>query len=207
MVSLEQITALGRSRSEANADRKRNKLIESDNASFFEHRKVNIGNRAVTWTDVNEITVWVYKRICKRKDSVFLCNYKKCPATTQYTSAVQSDDELNENISLLQDSCLYCGEKRLVCKRSARPVKLECQEGNSKPRKVAHNVKRQGSRASKPHKQRRKTYQNAEDIKKDTIPRNSSPKYKTESSFNSDNSNESSGDEFELVQNPTRSKK
>jgi len=190
MVTLEKIPGLGRSRSEVNADRKSNGLPESDHASFFEHRKVNIGNGAVTWTDVNEIVVWVYERVCEGKESGFLCN--KCSDITHCTSVIQADDPMSENISLLRDSCVYCGEKRLVCKRTPKCLVKAVSQEITNGRKSIQNTKTFPKRSKK----RRKKDKKENDRKKKVLSCRSSPQYKTESSFNSDDSNESSGDEY-----------
>lgn len=194
MVSLEQITALGRSRSEANADRKMNNLSERNDASFFEYKKVNIGNCAVTWTDVNDITVWVYKRIFTGKDtSSFVCNDAKCQFNTQYTSVVQPDDGQSENISLLRDCCIYCDQKRLVCKRTSKcPEKHKSPEANLKRRKTGQSTKKVGSQSSRQQKKRHKTDHSTSN----TTSARKTTQYKPESPFNSSTSGESSHDEY-----------
>jgi len=200
MVTLEKITALGRSRSEANDDRRRQNLIENDDASFFEYEKKSIGNCAVTWTD-KDIDVWVYTRVGVGRDSVFLCSNKNCPYG-HYTSVIQSDDE-GDNIALLQDSCIYCYEKRLACKRTSKqPTKLECQEKSQMRHKTVQNTKKRTSLGQIPKREKQKKMTQNANAKLDDIIRSKNvPQYKTESSFNSDNSKESSGDEFELKEN------
>jgi len=120
MVTLERIMILGRSNSEENEFRKSRGLKDGIDASFFEYEARSIGTDAVTWSSVKPITVYIYRRLAQSSEdgsSYFLCNSKKCANTPYPTAVIDPKRNDGENITLLENTCLYCNERRLATKR------------------------------------------------------------------------------------------
>ena len=108
MLTLHPLLCLGRSVSEENEHRRKCGLPESMDASFFVWEKISLGENAVSWSHKN-VFVYIYTRIHQshpNQTSLFLCSNKKCP----FQSPTVAVDENGK----LQDTCVYCGTKRVV---------------------------------------------------------------------------------------------
>uniref|UniRef100_A0A7S4M4R7 Histone-lysine N-methyltransferase, H3 lysine-79 specific n=1 Tax=Odontella aurita TaxID=265563 RepID=A0A7S4M4R7_9STRA len=113
MVAFHPLLCLGRGLSEENERRRRAKLDESLDASFFTVERRSIGRNAVSWSKTKEITVYLYRRVSQTGSAdtgqaLFLCSNKKCWGNSVGTAA------LDEETGLLVEECVYCGTKRSV---------------------------------------------------------------------------------------------
>mmetsp|Transcript_54960 Transcript_54960/g.164636 ORF Transcript_54960/g.164636 Transcript_54960/m.164636 type:complete len:1336 (-) Transcript_54960:32-4039(-) len=124
MVTFERILELGRSCTEENNARKMRGLPESADASFFDCKCHSLGSNAVTWSQTNELNVWVHRRVRQSHQSaVFLCTNKKCKA--------RNDAVENAREALLREKCAYCKQPRLSPPRQTAKCSSESDSDNA----------------------------------------------------------------------------
>lgn len=113
MITLHPLICLGRSITEANYARRKRKLKESCDASFFKEETHILKGPAVTWTN-KDVNIYIYTRIkqsntIKHNAAVFMCDNPSCTWKSP-TLAVGED-------GMLQDICIYCDAKRNITTR------------------------------------------------------------------------------------------
>ena len=126
MVTVYPLFSLGKSLAEENQYRVNNLNLPSHiDASFFEYEHHSIGERAASWGD-SEVCVHVYKRVeqsNEQGESRFICAYKNCNACLNgdATDALQHEWQSDEKISTLNNTCVFCNQKRLHTPRRRTP--------------------------------------------------------------------------------------
>ncbi len=170
MVTCWELSYLGRSTSEENEYRaKQHKLglRESEHASFFEYRQVDIGlggSVATTWKGGRKnFIVHVYERTAS---DGFLCYNPKCVGSQMFTAVIQ------DNSDLLVDTCLYCGSKRKPSRRHLSAngnangnANGHLQQGQGQGQSRKNNTSNVQVELSKPTKEEKKPAENNSNAK------------------------------------------
>ena len=133
MVTMEPIISLEQTQSEANAARRRNKLAESTDASFYEVEKVELGpaNECVSWSteggNIEPIYCHKYTRLEQENGtdgSVFLCTNGSCKLAKAATPIPAFTVEEGSGLLVL-NYCPGCKSSGRRKERKRKPRNLD----------------------------------------------------------------------------------